>query len=155
MESHILSYLWENLILQKSCSESSLLTIYARGPWTPILDTSNFLWNEQLTIILISGKMRSGFYIHLSYNWCWTWKSRDLRSPAIDGLLPLSSFSLSVSLWEIRQFISITELLRTRTDAVMSDGMTLERRYLKRQPWEYTLKSFIMTRSSFFRPLVC
>ena len=81
--------------LQKSCSESSLLSIYARGPWTPVLDTSNFLW--KFTIILISGKMRSGFYIQLSYNWCWTWKSLDLRSAALVRLLPLPSFSVSVS----------------------------------------------------------
>ena len=81
--------------------------------------------------------------------------------PCFHYLLSLYQFHLKKlsSLYQksfiLSWFISITELLRTRTDALMSDGMTLERRYLKRQPWEYTLKSFIMARSSFFRPLVC
>ena len=41
-----------------------------------------------------------------AYSSCWTWKSRDLRSARIVKLLPLSTFSVSVSSLEIKQFIS-------------------------------------------------
>ena len=45
--------------VQKALSWQFMRDVLEFSP--PALDTSNFLWNEQLTIILISGKMRSGF----------------------------------------------------------------------------------------------
>ena len=51
--------------------------------------------NSRPRYFKISVKVDNNSYIRK--NWCWTWKSRNLRSAAIVRLLPLSSFSLSFS----------------------------------------------------------
>ena len=90
-------------ILQKSCSESSLLTTNVRGPWIQSSRPRNFKLSVKRTVdnnsyIRKNEKrlLNTSHFIH-TCNWCWTWKSLDLRSAAIVRLLPLSSFSVSVS----------------------------------------------------------
>ena len=90
-------------ILQKSCSESSLLTTNVRGPWIQSSRPRNFKLSVKRTVDNNSYIRKNDrrllntiHVIHTCY-WCWTWKSLDLRSAAIVRLLPLSSFSVSVS----------------------------------------------------------
>ena len=93
-----LSHLCENQILQKSCSESSLLTIYTRGAWFQSCRPRYFILSVKRTVDNDSyiSKLRSGFKYNCHKIGAEPGKSRDLHTckERYNRLLPSPFFSL-------------------------------------------------------------
>ena len=130
--------------------------------FSPVVpDTSYFLWNEQLTMILISANWEAVLnttviksVLNLENHAIYT----HVRSATIDYFHHLFSLSLFFFLFFFFIFrniaLSIVELLRTRTDALKSDRERLPKDvtnkwfYLHKASALLYFKSFILTRSS-------